>query len=207
MINLTCSAPSAWSHISILSMKTPASLLLRLRQTSDQQAWEQFVELYTPIIWIWLRRQNVQPTDAADLLQEVFLVLFRKLPEFEYERDGSFRGWLRTIVMNKWRDHLRRRKPTHVESVDEIDAHRTRPDPAEEIIEKDYRERLIARALQLMKSDFQPTTWQAFWDVMVEEMPVEAAAKKHGISINAVYLAKGRILRRLRQDLDGFLES
>lgn len=187
-------------------IKTPASLLLRLRQRSDQEAWARFVDLYTPIISLWIRRRNVQPADAADLLQQVFVVLYRKLPEFRYRENGSFRGWLQTVVRNKCHDHHRRIAHVQIDLVDAIDG-KLQTDPAEDSLESEYRELLIARALQLMKVDFQPATWQAFWDLMVEGLPVETVADKYGISANAVYLAKARVLRRLREELDGFLDE
>ena len=187
-------------------MKTPVSLLARLREPNDKQAWDRFVELYTPMIWEWLRRLQLEPNDASDLLQEVFVILLRKLPEFRYQRDGSFRGWLRTIVANKHRDHLRRRLPTAIAAPEHFDNRQT-PDPAAVVSEKEYRELLVARALQLIQVDFQTVTWQAFWDTTVREQPAEAVAVRHGISVNAVYLAKSRVLRRLREELEGFLDE
>src|SRR5205823_5013820 len=83
---------------------TPASLLERLQRADEQTAWVRFVELYTPVLFAWARRLGLQAQDAADLVQEVFTVLVRKLPEFRYDRQKSFRGWLRTITLNKWRD-------------------------------------------------------------------------------------------------------
>src|SRR5213593_892354 len=88
--------------------KTPASLLERLRQPNDQKAWAEFVDLYTPLFYYWALRLGLQEPDAADLIQEVFLVLYQKLPEFTYQRHKSFRAWLRTVLLNKWRDHKRR---------------------------------------------------------------------------------------------------
>jgi RNA polymerase sigma-70 factor (ECF subfamily) len=90
---------------------TPASLLERLRQPGDGAAWDWFARLYTPLLF-WARRTGLQETDDADLVQEVFALLVRKLPEFRYEPGGSFRGWLRTVLVNKWRELNRRRPPT-----------------------------------------------------------------------------------------------
>jgi RNA polymerase sigma-70 factor (ECF subfamily) len=88
---------------------TPASLLERLRQPNQANAWERFVELYTPLLMYWARRRGLHPQDAADLVQDVFTVLVEKLPEFTYDHRRSFRNWLRTVLVNKWRDHRRRR--------------------------------------------------------------------------------------------------
>ena len=79
-------------------METPASLLERLRQPGQDQAWARFVDLYTPLLFYWARRLGCQESEAADLVQEVLLLLVRKLPGFTYDQHKSFRGWLRTIA-------------------------------------------------------------------------------------------------------------
>src|ERR1700722_13544373 len=88
---------------------TPVSLLQRLRQPDDQSAWVRFVDLYTPLLCYWGRRAGLQEPDVADLVQDVFQILVRKLPTFAYDRDRTFRGWLRTILLNQWRTHARHR--------------------------------------------------------------------------------------------------
>src|SRR4051812_1055658 len=92
-------------------METPVSLLQRLRQPGAHRAWERFVELYTPLLYYWSRRMALQPHDAADLVQDVFAVLLLKLPEFRYDDNRSFRGWLRAVTVNKWRERCRRQVP------------------------------------------------------------------------------------------------
>src|SRR5438067_1653747 len=88
---------------------TPVSLLERLcHADAEQAAWQQFVELYTPLLCQWARRLGLQNHDAADLVQEVFAVLVRKLPNFRYDPDRRFRGWLWTITVNKARERHRR---------------------------------------------------------------------------------------------------
>src|SRR5947209_11513540 len=88
---------------------TPPSLLEKLRTPGDQQAWQEFVDLYTPLLYQWARRAGLQDPDAADLLQDVFTSLVQKLPEFHYDRQKSFRAWLRTVTLNQWRDNRKRR--------------------------------------------------------------------------------------------------
>jgi RNA polymerase sigma-70 factor (ECF subfamily) len=89
---------------------TPASLLERLRQPGERQARDRFVDLYTPLIYFWACRMGLQADDAADLVQEVFIVLLRKMAEFRYDPRRSFRAWLRTVVVNKWHDIRRWRE-------------------------------------------------------------------------------------------------
>src|SRR6516225_8631890 len=88
---------------------TSASLLERLRLPTDQAAWERFVQLYTPLLYYWARHLGLQPNAAADLVQDVLTALVQKLPEFVYDRDKSFRNWLRTLTLNRWRNNRRRR--------------------------------------------------------------------------------------------------
>src|SRR5690349_19408548 len=88
--------------------KTPVSLLDRLRQPSDHEAWQRFVALYTPLLYFWACRMGAKAQDAADLVQEVFTAVLTAMPSFRLEPGRSFRAWLRTVALNKWRDHLRR---------------------------------------------------------------------------------------------------
>jgi len=179
--------------------KTPVSLLERLRHPEDQSAWVRFVDLYTPLLCYWGRRAGLQEPDVADLVQDVFQILIRKLPTFVYDQNRTFRGWLRTVLLNEWRDHIGRRVEQPLENGDAV-ADRADHDA---MIEKEYREYVVSRALHIMKTDFQPATWQACWEHVVRGRSVAEVASELGISVKAVYLAKARVLRRLRQELDG----
>ena len=87
---------------------TPVSLLERLRQPGEQEAWRRFVALYTPLLFFWSRRLGLQDADAADLVQDVLVLLYRKLPGLAYDPRRSFRGWVRTVLLNRWRERQRR---------------------------------------------------------------------------------------------------
>jgi RNA polymerase sigma-70 factor (ECF subfamily) len=184
---------------------TPASLLLRLRRPGEQRAWEQFVDLYTPLLFHWSLRLGLKEADAADLVQDVFLELSRRLATFEYDCQKSFRAWLRTVLHNKWRDRQRRAALPLAGSglaLDDLPS----PDPGDVFSEAEYRQFLVSRALQVMQAEFQPTTWKACWEHVVTGRPAADVASELGITTNAVYLAKSRVLRRLRQELDGLLD-
>jgi RNA polymerase sigma-70 factor (ECF subfamily) len=179
---------------------TSASLLQRLRQPADEQAWARFVDLYTPLLFHWARRSGIGEAEAADLIQDVFCVLLRKLPEFAYDPKRTFRGWLRTVLLNQWRTKLRHR----AEQALPADHARLAEDGAQErLAEQEYRDYLISRALRVMQTDFQPLTWQACWQHVALGRPVAEVASELGMTIKAVYLAKARVLRRLREELDG----
>jgi RNA polymerase sigma-70 factor, ECF subfamily len=179
---------------------TSASLLERLRRPDDQPAWSRFVDIYTPLLFHWARRVGLQEPDAADLIQDVFQVLVRKLPEFTYDKGRSFRGWLRTVLLNQWRTGLRRRAE---QPLDENESRLAGPDGADVFMDKEHRDYLIGRAMQVMRTDFQPATWQACWEHVGRGRPASEVAAELGLTVKAVYLAKARVLRRLREELEG----
>lgn len=185
---------------------TSASLLERLRLPKEQAAWSRFVELYTPLLFYWSRRVGLSDDDAADVVQEVFVVLLQKLPEFSYDRQRSFRGWLRTVLLNKCRDRKRRRGVLPM--TDGSDVLANVPDDTESVALEDaeYNRHVVARAMQLMQRDFEPTTWKACWELVVSGRPAAEVAQELGIREGTVYSAKCRVLQRLRQELAGLLE-
>jgi RNA polymerase sigma-70 factor (ECF subfamily) len=184
---------------------TPSSLLVRLRQPGEQQAWARFVELYAPLLYDWARRFRLQPDDAADLVQDVFVILVRKLPEFVDEPGKRFRGWLWTVVHNAWRSRLRKagRGPrADPADPDELAA----PEAPSEMEAQEYSRYLISRGLRVVRDDFQPTTWKAFEEHVIAGRPAAEVAAELGVTVNAVHLARSRILRRLRAELAGLLD-
>jgi len=184
---------------------TPASLLQRLRQPDSRQAWERFVDLYTPLIFFWGVRAGLPAQDAGDLVQDVFATLLTKLPEFDYDRDRSFRAWLRTITLNRWRD-LRRRQAVRAHAGSEALEHVAAPEAAEALWEAEYRRYVAGRAVEIMQAEFEARTWQAFWAMTVEGRPAADVAASLGMTPAAVYNAKYRVLCRLREELAGLLE-
>src|SRR5207253_305739 len=130
---------------------TSASLLERLRRPGDQEAWAQFVRLYTPLLYYWARRAGLQQQDASDLVQDVFAVLFRKLPEFTYDRGRSFRGWLRTVTLNRWRSDRRRLAGQRRADPDAHLSDLAAPDGLGLFEEGEYRRRVVGRALELIE--------------------------------------------------------
>lgn len=186
-------------------METPASLLERLRQPAAEEAWGRFVRLYTPFIYMWARGAGLQPADAADLVQDVLASLIQSLPRFSYDQHKSFRAWLRTVTVNKWRDRCRRLATRPLGALAEPEEVAEPPGP-DSFAEVEYRQQLVARAIELMQADFQPATWKAFWELVVNGRPAADIARELNLSPNAIYLARGRVLQRLRQELDGLVE-
>ncbi len=185
---------------------TSVSLLRRLRQPNQEAAWERFVELYAPLIFHWGKNQGLNATDSTDLVQEVMAILVAKLPEFQYDPKKRFRGWLRTVTVNAARN-LRRRESTRpstnvIEAVEQVSV----TDAVELFGEAEYRRFLVKRAMQLMRAEFQEQTWKACWMHVAEGRRAADVGQELGLSANAVHIAKCRVMRRLREELDGLME-
>ena len=188
---------------------TSASLLERLRCQPDAASWERLVALYTPLLRGWLRRNLVPHEDIDDLIQEVMEVLVRELPHFRYEPGrGSFRGWLRTITVNRlrmfWRSRQARPLATGdsdmARKLDELeDPHST----LSQLWDREHDRHVAHRLLELIEPEFEAATWQAFQRLAVDGLGPTAVAAELAISLNAVYLAKYRVLRGLRQEMQG----
>ncbi len=186
-----------------------SSTLLQQLRLRRPEAWERFVRLYSPVSHRWCRRSGLNAEDAADVMQEVLAALMLHLPEFSRERTGgSFSGWLATITRNKVRDHYRRRHgraagrggSTAQRQLSEIPQP---PELSEESIRADAESEawLSRRVLELIRVEFEARTWQAFWRTAVEGQPPAYVAEDLQMSVAAVYMAKSRVLRRLRQAL------
>jgi RNA polymerase sigma-70 factor (ECF subfamily) len=181
--------------------QTPVSLLARVSRQTSPDDWARFVDLFAPLLDGWAHALGLQDADAADLVQDVFVTLVRRLPDFEYDPRQSFRAWLWTVLHNAWRDRLRRRTANLVapEDLDRL----AEPDGLPAFVEADYRRYIVGRAVQVMRADFEPATWRAFWEQVVEGRTGADVAERVGLSVNAVYLARVRVLSRLRQELAG----
>ncbi|MCI0683809.1 MAG: sigma-70 family RNA polymerase sigma factor [Gemmataceae bacterium] len=182
---------------------TSASLLKRLREPANQEAWTRFVRLYTPLLYYWANRWGVDPSEANDLVQDVMLVLVQKMPVFEYDPRKTFRGWLRKVARHRWLERKRRRREP---AARELAEEPVLPDPAEEFCDQDERQYVQRRALDIMRGDFTETTWQAFWQTVMEGKSAADVAAAQGTTVGAVHAAKFRVLTRLRQELGELLD-
>jgi RNA polymerase sigma-70 factor, ECF subfamily len=184
-----------------------SSTLLDQLRAGRPEAWERFVRLYSPVVYRWCRRSGLTADDAADVFQEVLSAVMLHLSDFH--RDGSrdsFSGWLAAITRNKVRDLYRRRRgkaearggTTAQLQMAEIPQP---PEPSEELIRPDAESAawLSRRALDLIRAEFENRTWDAFWRVTIQGQPSSQVAEDLKMSIPAVYTAKSRVLRRLRQ--------
>jgi RNA polymerase sigma-70 factor (ECF subfamily) len=185
-----------------VAQPTRPSLLLALRDSANEGAWAEFVHLYTPLVFGHCVRRGLQEADAADVAQEVMKAVAQAIQRFEYDRDrGSFRAWLLTVTRSKLNNFFARQPRVPVGTGD-TEVHRwlnERPSPAEEgEWETEYRQRLFDWAAERVRTEFQDSTWQAFWRTSVEHEPVSDVAARLGLSTGAVYIARSRVIARLR---------
>jgi RNA polymerase sigma factor (sigma-70 family) len=192
-------------------LPTSATLLERLRDCADDGAWKRLVAIYRPWLLGWIKRQGLTEADSDDLLQEIFLVVLRELPYFRHnQRAGAFRSWLRTIAVHRLRDALRGRRYRPIATGDQqvFDQLQQLEDPASELTtqwELEHDRHVVARLLALIEPDFQAVTFDAFRRVMLLGNTPAVVAREIGMSVNAVLLAKSRILARLRQEARGLI--
>src|SRR4051812_23633559 len=186
---------------------TPAtrlSLLVRLHDARDEGAWSQFVEIYAPLVYGFARKQGLQDADAADLTQDVLQAVSGGIRRLDYDpRRGTFRGWLFTVVRNKLCNFLAAQKRPGRGTGGSETQHRLSELPAREDEQtawwdQEYERRVFSWAGEQVRGHFQESTWQAFWQTAVEGKAGPAVARALGMSVAAVYLARGRVMARLK---------
>jgi RNA polymerase sigma-70 factor (ECF subfamily) len=187
------------------SPATSPSLLVRIRDAADHQAWTQFVAVYGPLVYGFARRHGLQDADAADLTQDVLRNVARFARRLEYDPNkGSFRGWLFTVVRNELRSFLAGRARQAQGSGDTavqglLDA---QPGADEERLwEQEHQTRLYHWAAEQVHGEVQEATWRAFQMTAVEGKSGQEAAAALGLSVAAVYLAKSRVMARLKEHI------
>ena len=190
--------------------ETSLSLLERLQQQPDDVSWQKLVDIYAPLIGRWLMRSPLQKADHEDLVQEVLKIVVQKLPEFQRRREGSFRAWLRVVSVNCLREFWRSSKHQPVATGDSnfLQQLQELEDPHSALAQAwdtEHDRYVVRRLLEIIEPQFEPTTRQAFRRVVLEREKPAAVAAELGISVNAVFLAKSKILRQLRKEIDGFL--
>jgi RNA polymerase sigma-70 factor (ECF subfamily) len=183
---------------------TPVSLLEQLRRSRDEAAWTRFVRLYSPLLFGWARQAGLDEDAAGDLVQDVFVVLLRELPRFEYNPAHSFRAWLKTVVLNRWRNQRKRQGQAPAHGGDAFLADVPAPDDSL-FEEQEHRRQLLRSALELLRDEFQAATWKAFHEHGMNGRPAAEVAAELAMTVGSVYAAKCRVLGRLREHLRGLL--
>jgi RNA polymerase sigma factor (sigma-70 family) len=187
------------------SPMTRPSLLVRLRDAGDEQAWSEFSDVYVPLIYGFVRKHGLQDADAADLTQDVLRAVSRGIAKLDYDpRAGTFRGWLFTVVRNKLRDFRSGPRQLAQGSGDTQIHNLLAKQPGDGHVdenhwETEYQQQVFQWAARQVESEVEPATWQAFWRTAVEGHGGKDVAAELGLSVAAVYLAKSRVMARLKQ--------
>lgn len=187
---------------------TSLSLLERVR-AHDDAAWRRFVDLYEPVVRRWCDRAGLQASDAADLTQDLFAALVTRLKSFRHDHPGaSFRGWLWTVVHNRIRLHFRKAgaRPVPVGGDSAFGDLAGPVDPTDATAPPETMADVVRRAMELIQPEFEPATWQAFWRVQVDGRSPADVAGELGLSANAVYKSRARVLRRLRDEFGDLID-
>jgi RNA polymerase sigma-70 factor (ECF subfamily) len=186
---------------------TRPSLLVRIRDGRDAQAWQQFVRLYAPLIYGFARKRGLQDADAADLTQEVLRAVAGAAGRLDYDpQRGSFRGWLFTVVRHKVQNFLASRKRHFQGSGDTgVQARleeQAAPEPDEATLwNQEVERQLMARAVEQVRGSFHESSWQAFAQTALEGKKAKDVAEALGMSVAAVYMAKSRVMAKLKQQI------
>lgn len=206
------SEPNPTPAASSSATGTSLSLLDRAGD-NDAEGWRRLVHLYSPLVYFWCQRAGLDREDAADILQNVWQAVAGHLAQFQRQQSGAFRGWLWTITRNKLNDYFRGRQAEargaggssaqqFLQAIPEFEPESYVADSS-----ADGSGNVLRRALDLIQADFEPHTWQAFWLATVEGQSARVIAEKLQMSLDGVYQAKARVLRRLREELAGLQEE
>ena len=188
------------------SQRTRPSLLVRIRDPHDGWAWARFVKIYSPLVFRYARRVGLQDADAADATQEVLRKVTQAIGRFEYDQNrGSFRGWLLSVARSRISELLAGQKRQPRGSGDTAMHEMLDQQPVRDEKDRwelDYQRCLFDWAAGEVRDEFQDSTWQAFWQTRVEGRKTKEVSEALGISQGAVYIAKCRVLARLKQKIE-----
>lgn len=169
--------------------------MLRIRDHHDEHAWDTFLNVYSPLIYNFCRGKGLQASDAADITQEVLLRVANAIRKFEYDRScGMFRDWLARIVSNEVRRHYVKRKEQVLPP--EFDA-----SGADEMWDEYFHQHLFKAAMSRCRPHFTDDTWTLFEQSWIKKIPAKQVAEEFQVGIESVYVARSRVLKRLRREV------
>jgi len=185
-----------------LTPTTRASLLLRLGDSEDHEAWVEFVSLYEPVIYRSLRRHGLQDADAQDVMQELLLAVSRSIDRWEARTHGSFRGWLRRVARNLTVNWLKRggrqARPGGRDLQPLLDALPAAGDHDSIEFDREIRRAFFQRAAHRVQGEVRHSTWRAFWETSIVGTSAAETARMLGMTPGAVRVASCRVMARLR---------
>jgi RNA polymerase sigma-70 factor (ECF subfamily) len=185
---------------------TRASLLVRIRDARDQEAWGQFVQIYAPVVYWYARKHALQDADAADLTQDVLRAVSAGAGRLNYDPErGSFCSWLFTVAHHKLYDLLARQRRelrgSGDSEVQELLAEHPASQEDKSVWDQEYEQRLFNWAAEQVRDEFHDSTWQAFWQTAVQGKTGKETAQALKLTVAAVYLAKSRVMARLKEKI------
>ena len=188
---------------------TRPSLLVRIRNPQDERAWREFLDIYEPLIYRLARRKGFQDADARELSQEVFLAVASAIDRWDPDPTrGSFRGWLFRIARNLMINLLARQR-RHPQGTGSSDIKRLLEEQAAPVgedsalFDRQYKREVFRWAAEQIRGQFRETTWRAFWLSSVEQREIKEVAETLGLTAGAVYIARSRVMARLRETIEG----
>ncbi len=190
---------------------TSKSLLLGARDPRDAAAWQRLSDLYVPLIRRWVRPYVAQPADADDVLQDVLTTVIREIARFDHNgRTGAFRAWLRAIVVNRLRNHWESSRGPHGTGdsavLDQLHQLEHSDSALGRAWDEEHDRHVIGVLLESIRFEFQPATWHAFEAVVRQARAAADVAAELGLTVNAVLIAKSRVLKRLREKAAGLVD-
>lgn len=193
---------------------TRISLLMRVRDPQDHQAWSDFVTLYRPVLYRFARRRGFQSADAHDLAQTVLTTVAGKIGDWEPdEQRARFRTWLSRVAQNQAISMFRRSQTQRAQAaggsgmVAQLNELADPVDADSDAIIAEYRREIFRYAARIVREEFEETTWQAFWLTSVEMVQVADAAKSLGRSCGSIYTSRSRVIRRLQEVVQRFVDE
>jgi len=184
-----------------------------LKDRSDDDAWGQFVELYGPMMFRFVRSRGLQDADAADLVQEVLRRVGDSVGRLDYAKEkGGFRAWLFTITRNCLNTHFEQKKRIQPTGNDTAQLELLQQVPNEnetltQLWELEYQRQLMSRAIEIVKPTIEPKTWSAFEMTAIQELTAEQAGEKIRMSRGAVYVARSRVTAKLRAEVERMMDE
>lgn len=178
---------------------THATLLARLNTGSDASAWTEFCERYSELIRAFARRQGLQPADCDEVLQDVLLALTQAMPGFQYDPSrGKFRAYLKTAVIHAaYRRFCQKRGEVQVQDVEAAIRTATGDADVEAAWEAEWRQYHMRQAMRTLAAEFNDADRQAFEAYAIAGEDAGRVAERLGLSVDQVYQAKSRMLKRL----------
>ena len=180
---------------------TRASLIARICDLGNSDAWSEFASIYEPVIHRFIQRHGLQPADSEEISQEVLSRVARSIETWDGDLlQSTFRGWLYRITRNLTIDFLRKRRIELARTENQVGGLSQVPDssePSSREFQAEYEKQIFQWAAEQLRPSFKEVNWQAFWLSTVEELPIEEVAVRLNIECSQVYVARSRIMARL----------